>query len=68
MKGQNELLRANEAAELMGLKESTVRKMIFSRQIDVVRPTKRAVRIPRAAIEKILKEGFRPSVHESESL
>ncbi|HXX76227.1 MAG TPA: helix-turn-helix domain-containing protein [Nitrospiraceae bacterium] len=60
-----ELLRVEDAASALGLRPSTVRKMVLKREIDIVRPSKRAVRIPRAAIEKILKTGYRPAVPEA---
>jgi predicted site-specific integrase-resolvase len=52
-------------AERLCLRESTVRKMILQRRIDVVRPSVRAVRVPESAIERILKEGYRPAVKGS---
>lgn len=55
-------LRVDEAAERLGLKPSTVRKMILQRTIDVIRPTVRTVRIPESTVEKILERGFRAAV------
>lgn len=56
------LLRVPEAAERLGLKPSTIRKMIVQRRIDVVRPTARAVRISEQTINDILTRGYRPAV------
>lgn len=54
------LYRVEEAAELLGLKPSTVRKAIFRRQITVCRPLGRAVRIPESEIVRIQREGLCP--------
>jgi excisionase family DNA binding protein len=59
------LLTVPMVAERLCLRESTVRKMILKRRIDVVRPSVRAVRVPESAIERILKEGYRPAVKGS---
>jgi excisionase family DNA binding protein len=59
------LLTVPMVAERLCLRESTVRKMILQRRIDVVRPSVRAVRVPESAIERILKEGYRPAVKGS---
>lgn len=56
------LLTVREAADLLALKPSTVRKKVLMRQIDVVRPSKRAVRIPESAVREILKLGYRPAI------
>ena len=56
------LLTVQQAAERLGLREATVRKLIFQRRIDTVRPSVRAVRVPESAIKKILERGFRPAV------
>jgi len=56
------LLTVLQVAEQLGLKESTVRKMILERRIDVVKPSVRAVRIPEAAVRRILERGYRPAV------
>jgi excisionase family DNA binding protein len=61
----NKLLTVSEAAERLGLKESTVRRMILQRRIDTVRPSVRAVRIPESAIKAILERGYRPAVTTS---
>ena len=56
------LLTVAQCAEQLGLKESTIRKMILERRIDVVKPSVRAVRIPEAAVRRILEKGYRPAV------
>lgn len=55
------LLRVPEAANLCGLRESTIRKMIFQRKLPTVR-LGRAVMIPEAALEQLIQEGYRPAI------
>ena len=62
MTNNQRVLTIPEAAERLGLKPSTVRKMVLERRIDVVRPSVRAVRIPEAAVDRILERGFRPAL------
>ena len=57
------LLTVPMVAERLGLKESTIRRMILERRIDVVRPSVRAVRVPESAIEAIVKQGYRPAIN-----
>ena len=47
------LYRVEEAADLLGLKPCTIRKLIFRRAIGVVRPTPRAVRIPESELLRV---------------
>jgi excisionase family DNA binding protein len=54
------LLRVEEAAELLALRPSTIRKLILQRRIAFCRPTQRAVRIPQAEIDRILRDGMTP--------
>jgi excisionase family DNA binding protein len=54
------LYRVPEAAEVLALRPSTVRKLILQRGIAVCRPTKRAVRIPQSEIDRILRDGMTP--------
>ena len=56
------LLTVNQVAEHLGLKESTIRRMILQRRIDTVRPSVRAVRVPESAVRRILEHGFRPAL------
>lgn len=61
------LLTIPEAAGRLGLKPSTVRKMVLERRIDTIRPSVRAVRIPESAVTRILDRGFRPAVSPGET-
>lgn len=62
MTNQSRLLTIPEVAVRLGLKPSTIRKMVLERRIDVIRPSVRAVRIPESAVMRILERGFRPAV------
>ncbi len=55
-----------EAANRLGLKESTIRKYILKRQIAYVKPSVRAVRIPIEELERILAAGLRPVIPQAE--
>ena len=54
------LLRVEEAAHMLGLRPSTIRKLIYQRQLHVVRPTKRAVRLREDDILAICQVGHVP--------
>ncbi len=58
----DKLLTVMEAAMRLGLKESTIRRMILERRIDTIRPSIRAVRVPESAIRTILEKGYRPAL------
>ena len=58
------LLAVEEVAEVLGLRVSTIRRMILERRIDTVRPSRRSVRIPERAVEQILKTNYRPALPE----
>jgi len=60
------LITIREAAERLGLKESTIRKYILKRQIAYVKPSVRAVRIPIEELERILSAGLRPVIPQAE--
>ena len=60
------LITIREAAERLGLKESTIRKYILKRQIAYVKPSVRAVRIPIEELERILSAGLRPAIPQGE--
>ena len=60
------LITIREAAERLGLKESTIRKYILKRQIAYVKPSIRAVRIPIEELERILAAGLRPVIPQAE--
>lgn len=55
------LLRIEEAAQQLGLKPSTVRKLIYLGQIPAVHPTKRAVRVREEDVEALIRVGYRPA-------
>jgi excisionase family DNA binding protein len=52
------LLRAAEVAERLGLRVSTIRQMIHRGDLPVVRPTRRAVRVPAEHVEAIARLGY----------
>ena len=60
------LITIREAANRLGLKESTIRKYILKRQIAYVKPSVRAVRIPIEELERILSAGLRPAIPHAE--
>jgi excisionase family DNA binding protein len=60
------LITIREAANRLGLKESTIRKYILKRQIAYVKPSIRAVRIPIEELERILSAGLRPVIPQPE--
>jgi len=55
------LLRVEEVAERLGLRPSTVRKLIYLRRLPVVRPTPRSVRCREADIDAIIQRGYEAS-------
>jgi len=61
------LITIREAANRLGLKESTIRKYILKRQIAYVKPSVRAVRIPIVELERILAAGLRPVIPQAEA-
>ncbi|MCW5797323.1 MAG: helix-turn-helix domain-containing protein [Nitrospira sp.] len=61
------LITIREAADRLGLKESTIRKYILKRQIAYVKPSVRAVRIPIEELERILAAGLRPVIPQAEA-
>lgn len=56
------LLTVFQVAEALGLKPSTIRKMILERRIDFVRPTSRAVRIPEGVVQWIIDQGYQEAI------
>ena len=60
------LITIREAANRLGLKESTIRKYILKRQIAYVKPSVRAVRIPIEELERILSAELRPAIPQAE--
>jgi excisionase family DNA binding protein len=61
------LLTCAEVAEALGLRPSTIRRMILERRIDTVRPSRRSVRIPAQAVQRILEQGYRPAIADGEA-
>ena len=61
-----QLLTIREAANRLGLKESTIRKYILRRQIAYVKPSLRAVRIPIEELERIISTGMRAALSVGE--
>ena len=66
MVSSTKLITIREAANRLGLKESTIRKYILKRQIAYVKPSVRAVRIPIEELERILVAGLRPAIPQAE--
>ena len=60
----SKLLRVPEVADRLGLQPSTVRKLIYLRQLPAVRPTKRAVRVREEDVEALIRVGYRPRREE----
>lgn len=60
------LYRIPEAADLLALKPSTIRKLISTRAIAIVRPSSRAVRISESELVRIQREGLRPRAEEAQ--
>jgi excisionase family DNA binding protein len=58
------LLTVGEVAELLALKESTIRAWLLARRLVKVRIGRRAVRIPLNAVEKLIAEGTFPARRE----
>ena len=61
------VITIREAANRLGLKESTIRKYILKRQIAYVKPSVRAVRIPIEELERLLAAGLRPVIPQAEA-
>lgn len=61
----SKLLRPEEVAERLGLKVSTVRKMIWKQEIPVVRPTRRSVRVREEDVEALIRWGYKPGRSET---
>lgn len=57
----DKLLRAEEVAELLGLRLPTVRRMILERRVPTVK-IGRSVRIPQEAVNRIISDGWREPV------
>lgn len=58
---ETRLLRVRDVAARLGLRESTIRRWIFTRRLPSVRCGK-AVTVPESAIDRLIKENYRPAV------
>jgi excisionase family DNA binding protein len=56
----NKLLNIPQFAELLGVTQSLVRRMVLERRISIVK-VGRLVRIPQTEVDRIIAEGTRPS-------
>ncbi len=56
-----QLLRVSKAAELLDVKESTIRAWLLARRISKVIVGRRAVRIPASEVERLISEGLVPA-------
>ncbi len=61
------LLTVSQVAEALSLKPSTIRRMIYERRIDTVRPSRRSVRIPEGVVIAILERGYCPAIRDQEA-
>jgi excisionase family DNA binding protein len=68
MRDVGKLLTVDQAAERLGLRASTVRRMILERRIDTVRPGARAVRIPQESIDRMITKGFTKAIYTAEQI
>ena len=58
---RSELFRVEEAAEFLNVRPSTIRAWLLKRKLPHVRVGDRAVRIPRAALERLIVENTVPT-------
>jgi excisionase family DNA binding protein len=56
-----QFLRVYEAAQYLNVEESTIRAWLLRRKLPKVRVGDRAIRIPRAALDKLIREGTVPA-------
>jgi excisionase family DNA binding protein len=56
-----QFLRVSEVADILSVKESTVRAWLLARRIGRVRVGRRAVRIPLSEVERLIAEGTVPA-------
>ena len=57
----DQLLTAEEAARVLGLKTSTIRRLTYTRELPCVRPTgRRCVRYRRSDLEALIRERTQP--------
>ena len=58
---EERLLRVEDVAYLLAIKQSTVRAWLLARRIGCVRVGRRAVRVPLAEVQRIISEGIIPA-------
>jgi excisionase family DNA binding protein len=58
---RQQLLRVSEAAELLAVRESTVRAWLLNRRIGRIRVGRRSVLIPMTEINRLIQEGTVPA-------
>ena len=63
---EDRLLDVNQAAELLGLKPSTLYQWAYERHIPVVKLFGRALRFRLSTIEKLIADSERPAVRRCE--
>jgi excisionase family DNA binding protein len=55
------MLRVSEAAEELGLRQTTLRDWLLKRKIGYVKVGSRAVRVPRTEVDRVISEGTMPA-------
>ena len=63
-----ELLTISEAATHLSIKPDTLRRWVYARKIGVVRMGQKILRIPKAEIDRLTREGFRPAIGDGSVL
>lgn len=63
MKTTPKLIRVPQAAEMLAVRESTIRKFIFLKKLPVIR-IGRTVTIPEDAIEEMIRDGYSAALPE----
>ncbi len=59
------LLTAQEAGEVLGLRTSTIRRLTYTRELPVVKPTgRRAVRYRLSDLQKLIGQRTQPALRE----
>ncbi len=58
---EEKLLKADEVAQILGVKVSTIRAWLLARRISKIRVGRRSIRVPSSEIQRIIDEGFVPA-------
>ena len=58
---KSDLLRVNQFADAGNVKESTVRRWLLEKRLAFVRFGRRAIRIPRSEVDRLIREGSVPA-------